>query len=416
MVRISDIHAGDVQWMTIPYCHINTDEIENYLLRKDDILFARTGGTVGKSFLVKETPYPAIYAGYLIRTRYSRMLVAQYMKFFMESQLYWEQLRSGTIATAQPNCNGKTLSKMILPIPPYKEQIRITDKLNEVLKQVHKYGKVQYEQNNLNTQIHDSLKKSILQEAIQGRLVPQNPDDEPASALLQRIKEEKVQLVKEGKLKKKDISDSIIFRGDDNKYYEQIGGEVVDITEDIPFDVPNGWSWCRLKSVCTIFTGATFKKEDAKTDKKGIRILRGGNILQFEITFKADDIFLPCNTVKENIFLQKNDIVTPAVTSLENIGKMARVKDDLPDVTVGGFVFILRLYYSNDWLSQYLLALMSSPTIIEYMKSITNKSGQAFYNIRKERLATTLLPIPPLNEQQRIVSQIEKIFSEIKSN
>lgn len=95
---------------------------------------------------------------------------------------------------------------------------------------------------------------------------------------------------------------------------------------------------------------------------------------------------------------------------------MARVKDDLSDVTVGGFVFVLRLYFSNEWLSQYLLALMSSPTIIEYMKSITNKSGQAFYNIGKERLATTLLPIPPLSEQQRIVDQIEKIFSEIKGN
>lgn len=158
------------------------------------------------------------------------------------------------------------------------------------------------------------------------------------------------------------------------------------------------------------------KKEDANTDKTGIRILRGGNILPFEITFKGDDIFLPYNAIKENILLRKNDIVTPAVTSLENIGKMACVKDDLPDVTVGGFVFVLRLYYSNEWLSQYLLALMSSPTIIEYMKSITNKSGQAFYNIGKERLATTLLPIPPLSEQQRIVNRIEKIFSEIKGN
>ena len=99
---------------------------------------------------------------------------------------------------------------------------------------------------------------------------------------------------------------------------------------------------------------------------------------------------------------------------MENIGKMARIKENMPDVTVGGFVFIIRLFYSNDWLSQYLLALMSSPTIIEYMKSITNKSGQAFYNIGRERLSTTLLPIPPLAEQVRIVNQIEKIFSEIK--
>ena len=416
MVRISDIQHGDVLWATVPFCHINESEIDTYLLQKDDILFARTGGTVGKSFLVKDVPYPSIYAGYLIRTRYSNMLSAQYMKYFMECELYWEQLRNGTIATAQPNCNGKTLAKMILPIPPYNEQIRITDKLNQVLEQVRRYGESQDRLDKLNSQIHDLLKKSILQEAIQGRLVAQDASDEPASILLQRIKEEKLRLVAEGKLKKKDVIDSTIFRGDDNKYYEQISDKVVEITEDIPFDVPEGWSWCRLKSICTIFTGATFKKEEANTERTGIRILRGGNILPFEITFKADDIFLPYNTIKENILLRKNDIVTPAVTSLENIGKMARVKDDLPDVTVGGFVFVLRLYFSNECLSQYLLALMSSPTIIEYMKSITNKSGQAFYNIGKERLATTLLPIPPLSEQQRIVNQIEKIFSEIKGN
>lgn len=117
----------------MPYCDISEDEISNYLLADNDILFARTGGTVGKSFLVKDVPYEAIYAGYLIRTQYSKMLVPEYMKFFMESQLYWDQLRSGTIATAQPNCNGKTLAKMILPLPPLAEQQRIVDRVNELL-------------------------------------------------------------------------------------------------------------------------------------------------------------------------------------------------------------------------------------------------------------------------------------------
>ena len=166
MVRISDIQHGDVLWATVPFCHINESEIDTYLLQKDDILFARTGGTVGKSFLVKDVPYPSIYAGYLIRTRYSNMLSAQYMKYFMECELYWEQLRNGTIATAQPNCNGKTLAKMILPIPPYNEQIRITDKLNQVLEQVRRYGESQDRLDRLNSQIHDLLKKSILREAI----------------------------------------------------------------------------------------------------------------------------------------------------------------------------------------------------------------------------------------------------------
>ena len=169
-----------------------------------------------------------------------------------------------------------------------------------------------------------------------------------------------------------------------------------------------------MRDLCSIFTGATFRKDEANTNCQGIRILRGGNIFPFEIVKKADDIFLPQKQVKENILLKQNDIITPAVTSLENIGKMARVEQDMPDVTVGGFVFILRPHYSNKWFAKFLLYFMSSPSVIEFVKSITNKSGQAFYNIGKERLATTLIPLPPIEEEQRMVIKIEELLDRIR--
>ena len=136
MVRISDIQNNTVLWQNVPFCEISEKDIDSYLLKPNDILFARTGGTVGKSYLVQSIPEEAIYAGYLIRTRYSHFLCPQYLKCFMESELYWSQLRSGTIATAQPNCNGKTLGKMLLPIPPLAEQKRIVEKQRELFDKI----------------------------------------------------------------------------------------------------------------------------------------------------------------------------------------------------------------------------------------------------------------------------------------
>ena len=414
-IRVLDMKNSSVLLDNIQYVTEDIYQlIKAYTISKDD-LYITVAGTIGSVGEIPDELDNANLTENADKIVFS-IIDKRFLMYALQSELVQSQIKECTTKVGQPKLAIMRIQGFLIALPPLNEQKKIVHAVEEVIPYISKYEQAQIILEKLNTELKEKIRKSILQEAIQGKLIPQDPNEEPASVLLQRIKEEKLRLVKEGKLKEKDVVDSTIYRGDDNKYYEQLSDKVVDITEDIPFDVPEGWSWCRLKSICTIFTGATFKKEEANTEKTGIRILRGGNILPFEITFKADDIFLPYNAIKENILLRKNDIVTPAVTSLENIGKMARVKDDMSDVTVGGFVFVLRLYYSNDWLSQYLLALMSSPTIIEYIKSITNKSGQAFYNIGKERLATTLLPIPPLSEQQRIVNQIEKIFSEIKGN
>ena len=246
MVRISDIQDNKVLWNIVPFCMIEEKDIETYLLKINDILFARTGGTVGKSFLVEDVPMKSIYAGYLIRTRYSSLLCPHYMKAFMESQLYWEQLKNGTIATAQPNCNGKTLAKMLLPIPPINEQKRIVEELHKISPFIERYSKSQDALNLMNMQIREQLKKSVLQEAIQGKLVPQIAEEGTAQELLEQIKLEKQKLVKDGKLKKSALTDSVIYKGDDNKYFEKIGKTVTEVTDEIPFEIPITWQWVQI--------------------------------------------------------------------------------------------------------------------------------------------------------------------------
>ena len=213
--------------------------------------------------------------------------------------------------------------------------------------------------------------------------------------------------------KKSALNDSVIFRGDDNKYYEQVADYPVCIDEFLPFQIPETWVWCKIKDLLDIQTGASFKKEQANANKKGIRILRGGNILPNKYIFKDDDVFVAKEFVNENTLLKRNYIITPAVTSLENIGKMTVVEKDYNDVSAGGFVFIIRPYLQEFTHSLLIAFFLQSPFLIEMMQGITKKSGAAFYNLGKERLKELYIPLPPLKEQQRIVAQIEKLFEQL---
>ena len=368
-----------------------------------------------KSMILKDLPN-GVGAGTTelrVLRRYGNTVILEYLLFFLESPYFVDEATFKGTANQQRIISGY-LEKKLFPLPPLAEQKRIVGTILQLFPVVDRYEKSQNTLNLLNNNIKPFLKKSILLEAIQGRLVDQCETDEPASVLLEKIRAEKKRLVDEGKFKKSALTDSVIFKGDDNKYYENLNGETIDITDQIPFDIPTSWLWVRLRALCNIATGASFKKEEASVEGANkVRILRGGNIQPFRLQLKDDDIFINRELVNENILLRQNDLVTPAVTSLENICKMARIEQDYDDMTMGGFVFIIRGFYNDNSLAHYLQCVFSSPTTIEFVRSITNKSGQAFYNIGKERLSNTLIPIPPFNEMGRITSRIDTLFQSL---
>lgn len=385
MVRISDIQDNSVMWETVPYCDIKEGEIDAYLLKPNDILFARTGGTVGKSYLVQEVPEEAIYAGYLIRTRYSNQLCPQYLKYFMESELYWSQLREGTIATAQPNCNGKTLGNMLVPIPPSHEQIRIAEKLNAVMAHVIEYGTIDSRSKHLNNIFPERLKKSILQEAVQGKLVPQDPNDEPAAVLLERIRAEKQKLIAEGKIKK-NKHESIIFRRD-NSHYEKLNGIERCIDDEIPFEIPDSWCWTRIGTIFTLQAGKNI------------------SAAEIEETFQSD--LYPCyggNGIRG--FVNRAN----RIGDYPIIGRQGALCGNINRAT-GEFyatehAVCVETFCNIDvtWACFFLEALN-----LNQYATATAQPGLAVANIN-----TVLIPVPPSAEQKRIKNKIEVLLPVIK--
>ena len=402
MVRISDIHDNVVQWENVPFCNIEACDIDAYLLKENDILFARTGGTVGKSFLVQSVPEPAIYAGYLIRTRYSQELCPQYLKVFMESQLYWEQLKSGTIATAQPNCNGKTLGRMLLPIPPKAEQSRLVQKLTSLTPMFQRYAKAQQDLDNLNESIDDKLKKSILQEAIQGKLVPQIAEEGTAGELLEQIKQEKLHLVKKGKLKKSALIDSVIYKSDDNKYWEKNGKNEKDITDEIPFEIPDSWAWVRLSSISDITGGYAFQSSSLK-EELGKRVIRISDIS--EQGFVNTKIVRYNGTPISDIYrIQKFDIIM-AMTG-GTVGKSLFVRE-LPEDELLLNQRVARI--RNLWISvDYLNFVIIAPHIKEFISKQKNSTND---NISMADISNFLIPLPSIKEQLRIVEKLDNLAS-----
>ena len=395
-LRTGELNNGIVYDSEIKITDKALQECSLRMNKIGDVLIAMYGATIGKVAIVgKElttnqaccacTPF-GIYNYYLFF-------------FLMGSQIDFIKKGEGG---AQPNISREKLISHLMPIPPLAEQNRIVEKIQRLLPLVEKYSNNQLLQDKLNSENTDKLRKSILQEAIQGKLVPQITEEGTAQELLEQIKAEKQNLVKEGKLKKSALATSVIFRGDDNKYWEKNGKDVVCIDAEIPFEVPSSWIWCRMGDCVSIIGGYAFKSYDLKSSL-GIRVIRISDISEKGLVNK--------NIVKYNgnenltqYLIKRNDILI-AMTG-GTVGKSLLLTEKLSEpLLLNQRVAIIR----NIWINvEYLNAFLHSP----YIKQIIDKKKNSTNdNISMSDLNSFLIPLPPLKEQYRIVERYKNVTS-----
>ena len=376
VLRMGNIQDGEVVYDKLVFSN-NVEDNRKYLLQDGDLLFNRTNSAelVGKTAIFKGNRH-VIYAGYLILLRPIKTN-SEYLNYIFSSpyvRSYCKEVK--TIGVQQCNINAEKVSQLLVPIAPFEEQMRIADKIKEVLPSVDKYSISQYNLDLLNVSLSECLKKSILQEAIQGRLVPQIAEEGTAKELLERIKKEKQKLVKEGKLKKSALATSVIFQGDDNKYYEQIGSKVSEI--ELPFEIPSSWSLARLNAVCQLTDGLKTSGKQCLLDAKYLRGKSSETIVeQGKLVYKGDNIMLVDGENSGEVFIVPQD------------GYM-------------GSTF-KQLWISSSMYEPYILAFIQF-----YKETLRNsKKGAAIPHLNKELFYGLIIGIPPFQEQKRIVQKIE---------
>ena len=347
LLRITDIQNNSVQWDSVPYTDFDENKVKSYLLSEGDILFARTGATVGKSYLVQELAEEAIYASYLIRVQTYDAVLPQYVKYYFESGYYWEQIEQGSVGVGQPNVNGTILGNLHIPIPPMHEQYRI---VSELLKWMGIIDVIELGKTDLQTIIKQA-KSKILDLAIQGKLVAQDPSDEPASELLKRINP------------KAEITC-------DNAHYTQL---------------PKGWSVAPMQILCSLIDGN--KQNDIERINLDVKYLRGERDPKTLTSGK----FIP-----ENSFL--------ILVDGENSGEVFRT----PIEGYQGSTF-KRLFINENINTEYLLQ------VINLHRKILreNKVGSAIPHLNKKLFKAIEVPIPPYNEQKRIVKAVNFAFKQL---
>ena len=387
LLRITDIQDGKVEWDKVPFTTLQSPE--QYRLMTGDIVFARTGATVGKSFLIKELPFDSVYASYLIRIRLIGKLSRDYVYDFFNSKCYWNQITDKSVGVGQPNCNGSSLKELLIPVPPINEQELII----KSIKNLQLYSNIIESQQTDLKSLLLKCKSKILDLAIRGKLVSQDPNDEPASKLLERIRHEKEELIKAGKLKR-DKRESVIFRGEDNSYYEKFGdGSIRCIDEDILFEIPKSWVWVRLKDI-------TINRDK---ERMPISLRDRTKVKKIYDYYGASGII---DKIDNYIFSEKLLLIGEDGENL-----IARSKP---------LAFFADGKY---WVNNHAHCIdATDKQILEFICVFINAisiepfiTGSAQPKLTQDKLNSILVPIPPEKEQSAISKKIKQLYSVLDS-
>lgn len=371
------------------------EEIKNCSATKGDLLVCEGGAGYGRS-AIWDKDYDICLQNHVHRLRPLINGICEYVYFFI--YLLKESNQLASVGTAMPGLSANRLKGLLLPLPPYEEQGRIVFKLKEIVPYVERYSETEEVLSQLNTDIRVNIKKSILQEAIQGRLTMQNPDDEPASVLLERIKQEKERLIKEKKIKR-DKHESIIYRGDDNKYFEKRGKAIASIDDEIPFDIPDSWEWVRFGSLINMRIGKTPPRGD-------VNYWSNGTTPWISISDMSDYSIIKHTKEQVSDYAIKTAFagsIVPAGTLIMSfkltVGRTSIL--DIDAVHNEAIISIKPYVDSDDSLRDYLFYIL--PLISNFGDSKDAIKGKT---LNSTSLFNLLIPLPPLAEQKRIVNAI----------
>ena len=402
-VRTTDLNNGILNRTEIQITAKATIDYNLSILPQTSVCIAMYGGagTIGKHCILH---FNTTINQSVCAIQPNGFCNMDYIHTFIEYQRpFWMDFAAGS--RKDPNINQLIIKHCLLPIPPQEEQRRIVTKLNQLYPYINQYGNSQNRLNQINKEIWHSLKKSILQEAIQGKLVSQIAEEGTAQELLEQIRQEKLQLVKEGKLKKSALTDSIIFRGDDNKYYEQVGNENIDITEEIPFDLPENWTWVRFGQYVRMSIGKTPPRGETK-------YWANGKYPWVSISDMSD--YGLVTTTKESVseyakslFGEISPVGTLIMSFKLTVGRTSLLNTSAyhNEAIISIYPFVDKNYQARNFLFHILPIISNLGDTKDAIKGKT---------LNSKSLNNLLLPLPPLNEQGRIVAMIELLFDKLK--